>query len=37
MKIFGISLFTIILVAAAYYAGSKGLLGKATSTVKSAV
>lgn len=33
MKIFGISLMTIILVVVAYYAGSKGLLGKAKGAV----
>lgn len=33
MKIFGVSLMTILIVAIAYYAGSKGLLGKAKSAV----
>jgi hypothetical protein len=33
MKIFGVSLITIILVVVAYYAGKKGVLGKAASAV----
>lgn len=33
MKIFGISLFTLVLIVVAYYAGSKGILGKAKSAV----
>ena len=33
MKIFGVSLMTILIIAVAYYAGSKGLLGKAKSAV----
>jgi len=33
MKIFGVSLFTIAIIAIAYFAGSKGLLGKAKSAV----
>jgi hypothetical protein len=31
MKIFGVSVVTLLLIVAAYYAGSKGLLGKAKS------
>lgn len=33
MKVFGVSLMTILIVAVAYYAGSKGMLGKAKSAV----
>ena len=33
MKIFGVSLITIVLVVAAYYAGSKGVLKSLTSKV----
>jgi hypothetical protein len=33
MKIFGVSLVTILLIVLAYYAGSKGWLSKATSAV----
>lgn len=33
MKIFGISLMTIIIVIVAYWAGSKGLLGDLKSKV----
>lgn len=33
MKIFGISLVTIILVVAAYWAGTKGMLGGLTSKI----
>lgn len=37
MKIFGVSLVTIVLVVVAYYAGMKGWLGKAKSAATSAV
>jgi hypothetical protein len=33
MKIFGVSLMTIVIIVLAYYAGSKGLLGKAKGAV----
>lgn len=33
MKIFGVSLLTIVLIVAAYYLGTKGILSKATSAV----
>lgn len=33
MKIFGISLVTLILIVAAYWAGTKGMLGSITSKV----
>jgi hypothetical protein len=33
MKIFGVSLVTILIIVVAYYAGTKGILGKAKSAV----
>lgn len=33
MKIFGISLVTLVLIAVAYWAGTKGFLGSITSKV----
>lgn len=33
MKIFGVSLMTILIILVAYWAGSKGLVGKTVSTV----
>ncbi len=33
MKIFGVSIMTILIVLVAYWAGSKGLVGKTASAV----
>jgi len=33
MKIFGVSLFTIVIIVVAYYAGTKGLISKIGSKV----